>query len=361
MGHQWTAGLLRQDVLLASPGPGDSWKCHLLGGRCKVGPLSCSLVPASHTAPFRQSLNFYSVLVESGADATRMVLISGSPPAPGPLPFAMHQAEQGKQRSTYSERRQRGSISPASASAAPCLPLRVPCPITKPQRGRGRFGEKYPSLMSHLWLLKPAGASSHHCVPGDAAPAQSWPSRRTTSTPRSSLGCTQSLQPGWQETPQEEMHGPAPFRAALPSSGCRECAAEGCPGERARGLFWCWCHRCPFPSPNSPWSQHASPCPCLACVSVQQPGSRLAARDALQEAGQCLARGQEHCLPEEEGAEPFLFPAPLPTALIRQDGRRRCSLPPPCDSSGCAVTCPPPPPLPPSTTPALEHQQGQRR
>lgn len=126
-------GLLRQDVLLASPGPGDSWKCHLLGGRCKVGPLSCSLVPASHTAPFRQSLNFYSVLVESGADATPVVLISGSPPAPCSLPFATHQAEQGKQRSTYSEQMESSSVSPASASAAPRLPLRVPCPITELQ------------------------------------------------------------------------------------------------------------------------------------------------------------------------------------------------------------------------------------
>lgn len=50
-------------------------------------------------------------------------------------------------------------------------------------------------------------------------------------------------------------------------------------------------------------------------------------RDALQEASQCLARGQEHCLPEEEGAEPFLSPTLLPPAFIRQDGRRRCSLP----------------------------------
>lgn len=93
-----------------------------------MGPLSCSLVPASHTAPFRQSLNFYSALVESGADATRVVLISGSPPAPCPLPFATHQAEQGKRRSTYSEQMESSSVSPASASAAPRLPLRVPCP-----------------------------------------------------------------------------------------------------------------------------------------------------------------------------------------------------------------------------------------
>lgn len=53
--------------------------CHLLSGSCQAGPLSCSLVLASYTAPFTQSPS--SVLRKDGSHtvARPLSLCSYSP------------------------------------------------------------------------------------------------------------------------------------------------------------------------------------------------------------------------------------------------------------------------------------------
>lgn len=83
--------------------------------------------------------------------------------------------------------------------------------------------------------------------------------------------------------------------------------------------LWSQCaRRCPTALP-------ASPAGCLRSHQNQAAHEGCTASSnrlrALQGAGWCLARGQERCLWEEEGAEPFLSSAPLPAALSPEEAR----------------------------------------
>lgn len=124
-------------------------------------------------------------------------------------------------------------------------------------------------------------------------------------------------------------------KSLVPSSPQRCWHCRG-PARRHMGSFLCCAGITTAPSLTlTPlWSQHARLCSTAlpaslsGCLQSHQDqavhegcmasNSRLR---ALQEAIWCLERGQEHCLWEEEGAEPFLSPAPLPTALSPEEGR----------------------------------------
>lgn len=120
--------------------------------RCLLGPNSCWIAGCKH---FKSSIH------------------------PDPLPFAMCRAAEGKKR---------GFDSPpwceTTAQLQPRLPLVTLCLCPARLRSRSQggafLGRSLPSLMSHLWPLKPARASSQpprrlsHLLPPLPVPEGLW-------------------------------------------------------------------------------------------------------------------------------------------------------------------------------------------
>ena len=158
--------------------------------RCLLGPNSCQIAACER---FRFSTH------------------------PGLLPFAMHQAAEEKKQGIDSPPWQSRCIT--TAQLQPRLPLVTLYvhPARLLSHSQGGFRRRLPSLMSHLWPLKPAGASSQslasspassHCClsPRGCGSRSAQPWARSWALLGGSWGSASAWDPGAASMAEDHFH-----------------------------------------------------------------------------------------------------------------------------------------------------------